>query len=86
MDGDIELGGYLVRVAVIHTFGQSVFGRVDKQYRGLVSASLFEFAAAAAVAGVVSVLPVDELVDEGAAFARVGDAPVDEHRVRGEAV
>ena len=86
MDGDIELGGYLVRVAVIHTFGQSVFGRVDKQYRGLVSASLFEFAAAAAVAGVVAVLPVDEFVDEGAAFARVGDAPVDEHGVGGEAV
>lgn len=86
MDGDIELGGYLVRVAVIHAFGQSVFGRVDKQYRGLASASLFEFAAAAAVAGVVAVLPVDEFVDEGAAFARVGDAPVDEHGVGGEAV
>jgi hypothetical protein len=29
---------------------------------------------------------VDEFVDEGAAFARVGDAPVDEHGVGGEAV
>ena len=36
--------------------------------------------------GVVAMSPVDELVHQGAAFARVGDAPVDEHGVRGQAV
>ena len=72
-------------------YGLPSYMRSAKAYSaGLISsiasASLFEFAAAAAVAGVVAVLPVDEFVDEGAAFARVGDAPVDEHGVGGEAV
>ena len=82
LDGHVEFSGNLVRVAVIHAFRQGVFGRADKQHRGLTSTSLLEFAAAAAVASLIPVSPVDKLMHERAAFARVGDAPVDQDRVR----
>ena len=86
LDGHVEFSGNLVRVAVIHAFRQGVFGWIDEQHGGLAPAALFELAAVAPVAGVVSVSPVDKLMHERAAFACVGDAPVDEHGVGGEAV
>ncbi|MCT6838308.1 MAG: hypothetical protein M3036_11735, partial [Bifidobacteriales bacterium] len=78
LKGDVEFAGDLVGVAFMHSFRRLVFEWVDELQRGFASRSVFQAGAENAVPGGVGVLPVDELMDEGAAFLAVDELPVDE--------
>ena len=78
LKGDVEFAGDLVGVAFIHGFRRLVFERVDELQGGFSPCPAFQTRAVYAVPGGVGVLPVDELVDEGAAFLAVDELPVDE--------
>ena len=74
----IEFAGDLVWVAFVHGFGCLVFERVDELQGGFASCPAFQSRAVYAGSGGVGVLPVDEFVDEGAAFLVVDELSVDE--------
>lgn len=78
LEGDVEFAGDLVGVAFVHGFGCLVFEWVDELQRGFSPCQVFWARAVNAVPGGVGVLPVDELVDEGAVFLAVDELPVDE--------
>lgn len=78
LKGHVEFAGDLVRVPFVHGFGCPVFERVDQLQRGLPPGAVFDPGAVDACPGVVGVLPVNELMDERAAFLAVDEPPVDE--------
>lgn len=78
LECDVEFAGDLIGVALVHGFRGPVFERVDQFQRGLPPGAVFDAGAVDACPGVVGVLPVDELVDERAAFLAVKKAAVDE--------
>ncbi|QHJ85287.1 MAG: hypothetical protein [Bacteriophage sp.] len=78
LEGDVEFAGDLVGVAFVHGFGCLVFEWVDELQCGFASRPVFQARAVYPVPGGVRVLPVDELVDKGAAFLAVDELPVDE--------
>ena len=73
LEGDVELAGDLVGVALVHGFGCLVFEWVDELQRGFSPCQVFWARAVNAVPGGVGVLPVDELMNEGAAFPAVSE-------------
>ena len=81
LEGHVEFAGDLVWVSLIHGFRGPVFERVDQLQRGLPPGAVFDAGAVDACPGVVGVLPVDELVDERAAFLAVEKAAIDEDGV-----
>ena len=78
LEGHVEFACNLVGVPLVHGFRGPVFERVDQLQRGLPPGPVFDPGAVDSCPGVVGVLPVDELVDERAAFLAVDEPPVDE--------
>ena len=83
LEGHVEFAGDLVWVSLVHGFRGLVFERVDQLQCGLPSGAVFDARAVDSCPGVVGVLPVDELMDERAAFLAVDEPTVDEDGVRG---
>ena len=78
LECDVEFAGDLVWVAFVHGFGCLVFEWVDELQGGFASCPAFQACAVDAGPGGVGVLPVDEFVDECAAFLVVDELSVDE--------
>ena len=76
--GDVEFACDRAGFAVPDGFGGRVLQWADEASGGFQACASFVPVADDAGAGLVAVEPVDELVHERAAFARVGHAPVDE--------
>ena len=81
LEGDVKFAGDLVGVPSINVFCSPVFKWVDQLQRGLPPGAVFDAGTLDSCPGVVGVLPVDELMNERAAFLRVGHAPVNEDHV-----